>query len=163
MEAKKKKIIFQNVWRKFNPDSKENMQTTFTNDIKHNYDPTLIMKDEKIIEDCTNILRENIEIINLAFKEGIANSPETYPEISSKCFIDTIMVNQKGFPKNEQLPRAFIENCYIRATRGDGVKGLNGKLCRGEYLDVVLRLCFSIHPNDVSEKLPEFLNKYVLP
>jgi hypothetical protein len=44
---------------------------------------------------------------------------------------------------NKRLPRAQIENCFIRATRGDTGAGT---LCRGEYMELLLRLCNSAHP-----------------
>lgn len=108
------------------------------------------MKDEVDAGICTNVLQDNFEAINCAFKEGIARSPGTYPEISANCFIDTILDNQKDYSREQQLPRAFVENCYIRATRGDGAKGLGGKLCRGEFLDCVLRLCVSVYPKETN-------------
>ena len=66
----------------------------------------------------------------------------TYPEISSDTFIDTMLHNSSKLPKEEQLPfdnpRAFLENCFIRATKNDAQGGLNGRLCRAEFFDCLL-------------------------
>jgi len=73
--TKKKKIVFLNVWRKYKADTPENLKKTFKADIAANYDPSLMIKDEIDQKQCTDILMDNFESINTAFKEGMAHSP----------------------------------------------------------------------------------------
>ena len=64
----------------------------------------------------------------------------------------------------KRLPRAYIENCFIRATRGDDGQGT---LCRGEFMEVLLRLCASMNPKlDIalnSSHLTDFIKEYIEP
>ena len=56
----------------------------------------------------------------------------------------------------------MLELAFIRATRGDDAHGIQGTLCRGEYLETLLRMCIVRHPRcQVSEYLDEFLFLYV--
>ena len=55
-----------------------------------------------------------------------------------------------------------MELAFIRATRGDDACGVQGTLCRGEFLEILLRMCFIRHPKCmVSDYLEDFLDIYV--
>ena len=54
-----------------------------------------------------------------------------------------------------------MEVAFIRATRKDGKHGLKGTLNRGEFFEMILRCVTSIHKENISEHLDEFLNEYI--
>lgn len=63
------------------------------------------------------------------------------------------------------LPRAQIELCYQKATRGDDGNALKGELCRGEFLEILLRFVKQLHQSDkkISIFIKEFLTNYIEP
>lgn len=66
----------------------------------------------------------------------------TFPEISMNLFIKGIRDVQTP-EMVKQLPKGFIENCFIRATRGDEGQGT---LCRGEYMETLARMVAVSYP-----------------
>ena len=67
----------------------------------------------------------------------------------------------------KKLTRAYIELCFIRATRGDEGKGLQGTLSRGELFEILLRMIWAPHDTkknyDISQHLPDFINMFIGP
>lgn len=66
----------------------------------------------------------------------------------------------------ELLPRPAIELAFIRATRGDDGFGLAGTLCRGEFMETLLRALRARYKGmdaTVSQDLPQFLEAYIYP
>lgn len=101
-------------------------------------------------------------MIQIAYIEGLAKSPNTYPEISFECFITTMLEQQKTEQEKKRVTRALMELAFIRATRGDDAVGIQGTLCRGEFLEILLRICLIRHPRQmVSEYLDDFLFIYI--
>lgn len=91
-------------------------------------------------------------------------SPDTFPEISFVDFTRTILEQQHTPALKKKLIRGQIELCFIRATRGDDAHGVGGTLCRGEFMEVLLRCCQSSNPRQlVSDNLDEFLFIYLKP
>ena len=59
------------------------------------------------------------------------------------------------------LPQAAIENAFIRATRGD--EGI-GTLCRGEFMEICLRLCSCQYPlQPIAAYFEIFMEEYIIP
>ncbi len=56
----------------------------------------------------------------------------TYPEQDAKTFINMML-------RENTIQKGQIENNFIRATRGDAGVGLKGQLCRGEFMETLLR------------------------
>ena len=84
----------------------------------------------------------------------------TYPEVDSRSFINLMM--QTGQPKGN------VENAYIRATRNDDKVGLRRTLCRGEFLEGILRCANdwvkSKHPlHLVSDHIDEYFGLALKP
>lgn len=68
-----------------------------------------------------------------------------YPEIDQTTFLDSFVKLQKywnltfaGTELQLNIPRAQLEVVFINATRHDGRRSRS--LCRGEYMDMILRL-----------------------
>mmetsp|Transcript_34104 Transcript_34104/g.52385 ORF Transcript_34104/g.52385 Transcript_34104/m.52385 type:complete len:102 (-) Transcript_34104:459-764(-) len=50
---------------------------------------------------------------------------------------------------------------YVTTTKGEETKGLGGTLCRGEFFQVILRLCNQIYPKRrIAPHLQEFIDVY---
>ena len=82
-----------NVWRRWRNDSEEDVTLAFTSDIsgpESTFQPDLFIKDEQDIEYCKDILYDNFEKIQVAYLEGLIDSPITYPQISSTAFMRLI-------------------------------------------------------------------------
>lgn len=62
----------------------------------------------------------------------------TFPEVSYDVF-SRYMLAQQSFAEKSRLTKGAIELAFIRSTRGDGVTGLRGTLCRGEFYECMLR------------------------
>ena len=56
----------------------------------------------------------------------------TYPESDSRTFVNLMLTGN-------HLPKGQVENAYIRATRNDDKVGLRRTLCRGEFIEGILR------------------------
>lgn len=55
-----------------------------------------------------------------------------------------------------------MELAFIRATRGDDAVGIQGTLCRGEFLETLLRVCLVRHPRCMlADYLEDFLFIYI--
>lgn len=52
------------------------------------------------------------------------------------------MSAQTNQEEMELLPRSKVELAYIRATRNDETNQMSGTLCRGEYLELLMRLAW---------------------
>lgn len=87
------------------------------------FDPSLFIKNEEDVEKCKEVLKEHFEMLRIAFLEGQAGSSMTFPEISMEKFIQSILSQQVTDEMVRRLPRAHIENSFIRATRGDVAQG----------------------------------------
>ena len=62
------------------------------------------------------------------------------------------------------LPRAIVDNAFIRATRDDEGFGLAGTLCRGEFFETILRVAHAMRPKSyVAEHFEEFIKTYLQP
>lgn len=75
-------------------------------------------------------------------------------------------INEK-LGKKHQIKQEIIETQFIRATRHDGQTGLRGALSRGEFTNVLLRVCAAICRDkgkevQVSDNLSPFLDKVLL-
>ena len=138
--------------------------TAFYNDIGIEYDLSLFIKDDaEEIEKCNNILLENFGIIKIVYIEGIAGSPQSYPEIGFNWFIKNMLAYQTP-DMGTALDRARLELQFIRSTRGDSEYGLGGTLCRGEFLETIVRCASAAYPKLViSEYLQLFLDQFILP
>ena len=91
----------------------------------------------------------NYNFIKEAYLELLAASPRSYPEVSAEALMSTILSLQTEQDQAE-LPRARIEVAFIRTTRADEGRGLKGTLCRGELMELLLRLTWA--PHDVKAK-----------
>lgn len=135
---------------------------TYSNDCSK-FNPELFLHDEVDVEGTLEVIRSNFDILNSAFIHGLLNSKE-FPEISSTSFIDMMNDAQETFAESEQIQRAWLENAFIRATRGDGESGLRGQLCRGEFFDCIVRIVAAIYPKQkISDKIEPFVKKYFGP
>lgn len=137
----KPKITKCNVWRKWRDDSDKDKRKAFKKDTgpKDSFDPELFLKDPEDVANCVAILRANFDLIKLAYIEMLAQSPRSYPEVSAEAFMNAITKKQSEQDK-AALPRSRIELTFIRTTRGDDGKGMNGTLCRGELFEILLRM-----------------------
>ena len=68
----------------------------------------------------------------------------------------------------KRLPKAILENAFIRATRDDDGYGLAGTLCRGEFFETILRVAhgISLKKKDktcVGEVSELFVQQYMQP
>ena len=63
----------------------------------------------------------------------------------------------------ELLTKPMIDLVLIRSTRGDEGFGLQGTLCRGEFLEAILRLVKSKYDKepDLAPYLEDFLKTYI--
>jgi hypothetical protein len=80
------------------------------------------MKEEHDIEEALAALQNNFAMLQVCYLEGLAESLEcgkSYPEISYTQFMMSIQEQQQTEHQQKQLPRAQIELCFQRATRGD--------------------------------------------
>lgn len=101
-------------------------------------------------------------MIQIAYVEGLAHSPHTYPEVSYDCFLSKMLEQQKTDQEKKKITRAHMELAFIRATRGDDAYGIQGTLCRGEFLETLLRLCQIRHQRcRLSDHLEDFLFIYI--
>ena len=66
----------------------------FLADCSDSFAPELFIKDAEDVEECKRILHENFEWIKIAYVEGLAGSPATYPEISFEYFIKAMLDQQ---------------------------------------------------------------------
>lgn len=96
----------------------------------------------------------------------LAHSPTTYPEISAKAFMTAIINRQTPREKN-LLPAARIELAFIRTTRADDGRGMKGTLCRGELLEIVLRMVWAPHDQKknyaVAPHVQGFIDRVFMP
>jgi len=100
-------------------------------------------------------------MIQVTYLEGLADSPQTFPEVCFVAFSTKILAQQKTEKEKKRLKKAQIELCFISATRGDNAKGLGGTLCRGEFLELLLRLCAQVYPRQaLAPHLPGFIQTY---
>jgi hypothetical protein len=67
--------------------------------------------------------------------------------------------------QQKRLPRSVLELCYQRATRGDQGTTLQGTLCRGEFLETILRIVKSPHQEkrQTAMYVQPFIDEYLLP
>ena len=122
------------------------------------------MKDPADVEECKKILLQNFAYIKIAYVEGLAGSPASYPEVGAAKFISQMLECQETDEEKARLSRAQIETSYIRATKGDKATGLGGTLCRGELLEILLRLCAVSYPKGpLHPHLQGFLDVYIKP
>ena len=153
-----------NVWRKWRDPKESELAAAVVEDMAVDFDPSLFIKNLDDVEKCKELLQDNFEILRIAYLEGQAISSQSFPEISMEKFIQSIIQQQVSEEMTKRLPRAHIENCFIRATRGDDGQGT---LCRGEYMEVLLRLCASMNPKqDIalnSPHLSQFMKEYIEP
>ena len=86
----------------------------------------------------------------------------TFPEVSFEVYLKYLQSCQ-SFAEQSRLPKGNIELAYIRSTRGDGVTGLRGTLCRGEFYECILRCAYAWaqYPKMLSDHLEEFFEIYV--
>ena len=83
-----------NVWRKWRYDSEENNTNAFLLDINgplSTWEPELFLKDEEDVQNCKNILLDHFEMIQIFFIQGLIESRDSYPEISSNTFMQMVM------------------------------------------------------------------------
>ena len=85
----------------------------------------------------------------------------TYPEVDARTFINLMLTGG-------HLPKGKVENAYIRATWNDDKVGLRRTLCRGEFMEGILRCAkdyvSSKHPTCmVSDYLEDFYNLILVP
>ena len=115
------KLTRINVWRQWRVDSEEDDDKAFQNDVApaESFEPELFLKDPADVEECKKILFENFAYIKIAYVEGLAGSPASYPEVGSWKFITAILDCQETDEEKARLSRAQIETSYIRATKGD--------------------------------------------
>lgn len=139
-EAAPVKRTRANVWRKWRDPKPAELAAAVVEDMAVDFDPSLFIKNEEDVEKCKEVLKEHFEMLRIAFLEGQAGSSMSFPEISMEKFIQSILSQQVTDEMMRRLPRAHIENSFIRATRGDTDQG-QGTLCRGEYMELLLRLC----------------------
>lgn len=80
---------------------------------------------------------------------GLAANSHQYPEIDAEAFLEAMMAHQENLPDGATpLSRAEVELAFMAATRNDKVGRMKGALCRGEFLEVVLRLAKTSCPKD---------------
>ena len=77
------------------------------------------MKTPGDVDECKKILLENFAYIKIAYVEGLAGSPASYPEVGAAKFISQMLECQETDEEKARLSRAQIETSYIRATKGD--------------------------------------------
>ena len=72
---------------------------------------------------------------------------------------------QKTEKQKKNLSRANIELCYQRATRGDEGSTLQGTLCRGEFIETMLRIVKHFHMSDkkISSFIKDVITEYIEP
>lgn len=93
---KKPKATRANVWRRWRVDTLEDLTQAFTLDVsgpESTFQPDLFMKSPEDIEECKEKLFENFSIIQVAYLEGLIDSPLTYPEMSSDAFMRMMLYN----------------------------------------------------------------------
>lgn len=137
----RKRSTLCNVWRKWRMDSEEDNKNAFIHDIqsKESFSPEQFMKDQEDIENCKKILFENFHIIKVVQLELLLQSPRSYPEIGAEAFIHAITSEQTAQDR-QHMPKAKLELAFVNGTVNDDAKGLNGTLCRGELLEMILRI-----------------------
>ena len=102
-------------------------------------------------------------MLQIAFVENLAKSQSTYPKISIEHFINNFLAQQTNDEEKARLTRPFIELALVKVKRGADPKADGASLCRGEFLETLLRLCFMRHPRSfVSDYLEDFLFIYVM-
>ena len=96
--------------------------------------------------------------------ELITDSNFDYPRIGFETLAQKIYDLQGSNTEEKKgLPRAQIELCFIGATKFDGVKGLHGKLNRGSFEEIIMRLSQARYGGKVVTHLQRFLDTYIQP
>ena len=150
------------MWRKWRDDSEEDIQMAFLADCSDSFTPELFIKNAEDVEESKKILHAHFQEIQIAYLEALAISPTTFPEINWEAFITKMLGEQKNEKEKKTLTRAHMELAFIRATRGDDAVGIKGTLCRGEFLEVLLRICNIRYPRCmVCDYLEDFLYIYI--
>lgn len=88
----------------------------------------------------------------------------SYPEVNWDAFKRMIDRSQgSGSVQKMLLNKQALELAFIRATRNDGVNGLRGALCRGEFFECIVRCAFAWakSPKMLSDSLETFFELYV--
>lgn len=86
-------------------------------------------------------------------------------EIVSESVIETFL-DMQNESEAESLRQQDMEICYIKATRGDKGynRNLSGSLCRGEFMEFLLRLANFHHgEGGALETLPVIFKNYLEP
>lgn len=124
----------------------------------------MFIKDADDIEECQEIIKSNFDMLKIVYIEGLIASTATFPEISSDAFRNLVLSEDLSNEAKKMLPRAIVDNAFIRATRDDEGFGLAGTLCRGEFLETILRVAHAMKPKKhVSDHLEGFLKTYLEP
>ena len=76
-------------------DSKEDIDLIIQNDINHNFDPTLFMKDPSDVLNALEVIKNNFRMIQTTFMYMRANTyqnfEESFPKVNYNVFIETII------------------------------------------------------------------------
>ena len=139
--------------------------------VEVSFNPSLFLKNEDDIEQCKDILKDwfhKIKIChiqNLSASWSDAKTGNTYPEVSNIAFMHSITSVQDNDLEKGLMSKGKIEVSYIRATRNDASNKLGGTLCRGEYLELLLRLASQrfLAPKLLGPVLEKFLELYIKP
>lgn len=161
----KPKKTAANVWRKWREDSEMDAKFAVSADMcEVSYQSELFLKNELDREHCKTFIEENFDKLKMIQIENLAMSFNTssYPEVCFDVFLKYIQSCQ-SFAEKSRLTKQAIELAFIRSTRNDGVKGLRGTLCRGEFYECFLRCAFAWagQPKVLAEHLDEFAQIYV--
>jgi len=109
-----------------------------------NFEPELYISNEEVVLECEKILQNNFLIIQVNYLENLFRSKK-YPEIDFDNFSNNLLNLQSRLLKKkiifpQKINRLQIEQCFKHGTKNDKTSGLGGALCRGEYMDAILRL-----------------------
>ena len=108
------------MWRTWRNDSLDDKTKAFANDIvsEDSFDIKTFIKDPRIAKECKDVLLQNFHYINTAYLDMMSRSPETFPEISMDCFLETIESIQSN-ADYKMLPRANMERLYNSTTKAE--------------------------------------------
>ena len=112
-------------------------------------------------------MKDNFEIVKIVYLEllSLNNEKIEKAEIVSESMETAFMPLQDEI-ESELLRKQDLELCFIKATRGD--KGYNrnlaGSLCRGEFMEFLLRMSRMHHgESNLIETLPIIFKTYLEP
>lgn len=105
------------------------------------FEPERYIKDSEDIEKCETILKENFSCLQAYFLQYLARSKK-YPELElralAEALVDVLNVYNAKTGEHFSIEPAQLEIAYLSATRHDSKA--NRSLCRGEFLELVVRL-----------------------